>query len=70
MYTMGNAQDAEHYKPSKNKTWKAYCAIDVGAVNCGYAYSFDGVKHTWMNKNWAEHLGSYDFYILFLLRVD
>ena len=65
---MGNAQDAELFKPSKDKTWKAYCAIDVGAVSCGYAYSFDGVKHIWMNKNWAESLGSYVYSFLPLPR--
>ena len=59
---MGNIQALEYYKPRKSKKWKAYCAIDVGAVNCGYAYSFDDAKLTWMNKNWAEHLGNYDFY--------
>ena len=43
------------YKPKKTK-WKAYCAVDVGCISCGYAYSFKDADNVWTNKNWADHL--------------
>ena len=47
--------DHIQYKPKKSK-WKAHCAVDVGCLSSGYAYSFKDTEHVWADHNWADHL--------------